>query len=422
MATKQLSDAGARNAKAKAKPYKLAAGGGLYLEIMPTGKKYWRMKYRFAGREKRLAFGVYPEVPLKEAGDERDKARALLRAGRDPGAEKQAAKLRSKLAADNSFENVAREWLNVKKHGWTERQYGKELDRLENHAFPWIGRLPIADIGVAELKPILARVVKAGHVDQAHRLQQQLSRVFRYAVAQELTERDPAADLRDTLPTHTKKNFATILEPAKVGELLRVIDGFSGTFPVACALRLSPLLFARPGEIRAAEWTEIDLDHKDGARWAIQPPRRKLRKVDKENPNTPPHIVPLCRQAVAILRELQPLTGTGRYLFPGARATAKPMSENTINAALRRMGYDKTAMTGHGFRHMASTLLNELGWNKDAIERQLSHKEPGVGGVYNKAEHLPERRRMMQAWADYLDKIKAGGEIVPFRKKSGASR
>lgn len=419
MSKKPLSDVAARAAKPREKPYKLAAGGGLYLEVMPTGARYWRLKYRFAGREKRLAIGVYPEVTLKEAGIERDKARALLRAGRDPSSEKQSAKLRAKIAADNSFEAVAREWLEVKAHGWTDRQHTKERARLENHAFPWLGKMPIADIGVTEIRPVLSRVVKRGHVDQAHRLQQQLSRIFRYAITTERAERDPAADLRDMLPAHSQKNLAHITDPEKVGELLRAIDAFSGTFTVASALKLASLCFARPGEIRAAEWDEIDFDAEE---WAIKPARRKLRKALKENPNTPHHIVPLSKQAIAVLRELQPLTGNGRYVFPGARGRSKPISENTINAGLRRMGYDKDTMTGHGFRHMASTLLNEQGlWSKDAIERQLSHKEPGVSGVYNKAELLPERRKMMQAWADYLAALRdSSGKIVAIGKKRAA--
>lgn len=419
MAKKPLSDVAARGAKPREKPYKLAAGGGLYLEVMPNGARYWRLKYRFAGREKRLAIGVYPEVPLKVASAERDRARALLRAGRDPSAEKQAAKLRAKWAADNSFELVAREWLDVKAHGWTSRQLIKERARLENHAFPWVGKLPTGDIGVAEIKPLLSRIIKRGHIDQAHRLQQQLSRIFRYAIATERAERDPAADLRDMLPAHSQKNLAHITDPVKVGELLRAIDNFSGTYTVSCALKLAALCFARPGEIRAAEWSEIDFEEKV---WAIKPMRRKLRKAMKENPNTPPHIVPLSKQAIAVLRDLRPLTGNGHYVFPGARGQSRPISENTINAGLRRMGYDKETMTGHGFRHMASTLLNEQGrWSKDAIERQLSHKEPGVSGVYNKAELIPERRKMMQAWADYLDVLRdSSDKVVSIRNRRAA--
>ncbi len=410
---KKLTDIAIRKAKSRAKPYKLFAGAGLYLEVMPSGAKYWRLKYRVAGREKRLALGVYPEVSLKEAEGQRDKQRVAIREGRDPSAERQTEKMRRKVAADNSFEAVASEWLEVKAHEWTALQHNKERDRLKNHVLPWIGKLPIADIGVAELRPLLSRIVKRGHLEQAHRLRHEISRIFRYAVATERAIRDPAADLRDTLPARPKQNYAAITEPGKVGELLRVIDAFGGTFPTACALKLAPLWFVRPGEIRAAEWSEFDLD---AAQWVIPPARRKLKKAQKDNPNTPAHIVPLSTQAVAILRDLHALTGNGRYLFPGARDVHRPMSDNTINAALRRLGYDKETMTGHGFRHMASTRLNELGWNSDVIERQLSHKQPGVRGVYNKAEHLVERRKMMQGWADYLDGLRTGGKVVAFRR------
>ena len=414
---KPLSDVAARNAKPRDKSYKLAAGGGLYLEVVPAGARYWRLKYRFAGREKRLAIGVYPEVSLKVAVNERDNARALLRAGRDPSADKQAGKLRAKLSADNSFKSIAREWLEVKAYGWTERQLLKERARLEKHAFPWLGSLPIDDIGVVQIRPVLSRITKAGHLDQAHRLQQQMSRIFRFAIASERAQRDPAADLRDILPSHIKTNLAHITSPIKVGELLRAIDSFSGTFTVKCALQFASLTFARPGEIRGAEWAEINFD---AEQWAIAPKRRKLKKALKENPNTPAHIVPLSRQAIELLRELKVLTGDGRYVFRGARGVARSISENTLNAGLRRMGYDSNTMTAHGFRHTASTLLNEQGvWSKDAIERQLSHKEPGVGGVYNKSELLPERCRMMQAWADYLDTLRdATGKVVSISNRA----
>lgn len=419
-----LTDKALRALKPRDSLYRVADSAGLCVEVAPTGSKLWRYRYRFAGRAKMLSLGAWPEVSLAEARERRGDARRLLNQGVDPSANRQSEKLRARVAADNTFKAVAEEWLEMKGHDWTAAQLAKERDRLENHAYPWLGKLPIADVGVAELKPVLTRLVKRGTIEQAHRLRQEISRVFRYAVATERASRDPAHDVRDVLPSALKKNFASITDPTKVGELLRAIDGFEGTFVVGCALRLAPLVFVRPGEIRAAEWREIDLDHKDGPRWVIPAARRKLRKAEKENPNTPPHIVPLSAQAVAILKELQPLTGEKRLVFPGARNTSVPLSNNTINAALRRMGYDKDAMTGHGFRHMASTLLNELGFNKAAIERQLSHREPGVAGVYNKAQHLPERQKMMQAWADYLDGLRAGkGAVVPIqRKKPGVSR
>lgn len=401
----KLTALAASKAKPGPKPVRMFDGGGLYLEVMPTGARYWRMKYRHGGKEKRLAFGVYPQVTLAKAREERTRARQILADGQDPGAVGRAAKLRRAISSGNTFKAVADDWLAVKAHGWTPLQHKKEQGRLKNHAYPWIGAIPVAELGVGEIRPLLDRLVKAGHVEQAHRLREQLSRVFRHAVANEKASRDPAHDLRDSLPARVYRRYATMTDPAKVAELLRAIGGYGGTFPVRCALQLAPLLFVRPGELRGAEWREFDLEHRAGPRWTIPPARRKLKKAAKEHPDAPPHIVALSKQAVAILQELQPLTGRGRYLFPGVRSPQRPMSENTINAALRRLGYDKEAMTGHGFRHMASTLLNELGHNRDAIERQLSHKEPGVAGVYNLSELLPERQLMMQAWADYLDSL-----------------
>lgn len=406
----KLTDLKCRNVQ----PGKHFDGGGLFLQVTPAGR-YWRLKYRVAGKEKLLALGVYPEVTLAKARDRRDEARKRLQDGRDPGAERQAEKLRAKVAADNTFEAVAREWLEMKAHEWTPRQLEKERDRLENHAFPWLGRMPVGDIGVPEIRPLLSRVVKRGHLEQAHRLRHQLSRVFRYAVATERAIRDPAADLRDTMPARQKKNFPTITDPVQVGELLRAIDAYSGSFEVLCALKLAPLWFCRPGEIRLAEWAHFDLEGEHPS-YSVPPVNRKLRKAEKENPTTPPHIVPLSRQALAVLQELYPLTGHGRYLFPGARTPSRPMSDGAVNMALALMGY-KGVLTGHGFRHMARTLLGELGWNPEALERQLSHKEPGVAGVYNKAQHLPERRKVMQAWADYLDGLRVGGEMVTIKRE-----
>jgi len=411
-----LTDTAIRTRKPGPKPIRMSDGGGLYLLLQPSGGRWWRWDYRrpVTGKPNTLSFGTYPEVGLAEARALRDDARKLRAKNVDPGEQRKADKVASEERAANSFESLAREWLAVRAFEWTERQHEKERKRLEKHVFPWIGHLPIADIGVAEVRPLIERVAKRGHLEQAHRIRFQLSRVFKYAVAVERASRDPAADLQAVLPTRRKQNYATITDPAKVAELLRAIDGYAGTFATACALKLAPLLFVRPGELRAAEWSEFDLANPDGSQWIIPPARRKLCRAEKENPNTPPHIVPLSRQALEILEALRPLTGEKRFLFPGARSAARPMSDNTINAGLRRLGYDKTAMTGHGFRHMATTLLNELGFNPDAIERQMSHKEPGVRGVYNKATHMPERREMMQAWADYLDSLRDGRtNVVP---------
>lgn len=414
-----LTDTAIRTRKPATKPIKLADGGGLYLLLQPNGARWWRLDYRFNGKRKTVSMGVYPDTGLADARTKRDTARKLLAQGVDPGAHRKAAKAAGEESASNSFETVAREWLANKAHAWTASHLGKQEGRLSKHAFPWIGKRPIAELGVTDLRPLLDRMVKLDHHEQAHRVMAAMSSVFKHAVATGRAERDPAGDLSAALPPLRQQHFATITDPAMVGGLLRAIDGFNGTFPVACALRLAPLTFVRPGELRGARWSEIDLAHPEGPQWAIPAARQKLRRADKESPRTPPFIVPLSTQAVAIIEELRPLTGHREHLFPGGRDPKRPMSDAAINAALRRMGFDKETMTGHGFRHMASTLLNELGFSGDAIERQLAHKEAGVRGVYNQAKHLPERRRMMQAWADYLDALRTNtGKVIPFKHKA----
>jgi integrase len=411
-----LTAVAARAAKPREKTYRLAAGGGLYLEVMPTGAKYWRWKYRHAGKEKRLALGVFPGVSLEAARAQRDSERIALRAGADPLAKRRARKLASQIAAENSFEAIAREWLETKAPEWVDEHTGKVRAWFEQHVFPWIGATPIAEIEAPEILAALRRLVGRGTVDTANRIRQSVSAVFRYAVATGRAKRDPAADLRDALPKAATRNFATMTEPAQIGALLRAIDGFQGTAVVLAALRLAPLLFVRPGELRAAEWAEFDLD---AAEWRIPASRRKLRRFAKANPRTPPHVVPLSLQALAILRDLNRLTGADRLVFPGVRDRTRPMSENTVNASLRRLGYTTEDMTGHGFRHMASTRLNELGWNPDAIERQLSHRDRNeIRGTYNLATYLDERRRMMQAWADYLDGLRSSNEMAPIKRRA----
>lgn len=402
-----LTDTAIRKAKPEGKPKKLSDGGGLYLLLRPDGARYWRLDYRRPVTKSRntLSLGVYPEISLADARGRRDDARKLLANGMDPGRHRKAEKSAGLERAANSFEVVAREWLAVREHEWTKRQFEKERARLEKHVFPWIGARAIAELSVSDIRPLIERVAKLGYLEQAHRLRFQLSRVFQFAVATERAERDPAADLRAVLPRRSKKNFATITDPSRVAELLKAIEGFTGTFPVACALRLAPLWFCRPGEIRMAEWAHFKLEG-DHPTYLIPPSNRKLRKADKENPSTPDHVVPLSRQSVEILRELHFLTGDGPYLFPSARDPKRHMSDGAINAALARIGF-KGELVGHGFRHMASTLLREQGWSAEVVERQLSHKEPGVAGIYNKAQHLPERHRMMQSWADYLDSLRA---------------
>jgi len=400
-------------------------GGGLYLHVMPTGSRLWRMKYRHAGREDTLTFGEFPEVTLAEVRQRREWARGLLRDGADPKAERRAQEAQAKADAERakmegreSFGAVAEEWLAIKSAGWMPGQTAKETLRLRNHLLPWLGKLPVRAVGVAELRGVLDRIVKAGSIETAHRVRTMASAILRHAIQTGRAEVDAAASLRGYVPQASKKHYGNIRQPAEVATLLRAIDGFGGTFPVRCALRLAPLFFCRPGELRAMEWRELELDHADGPRWVIPAPRRKLRKRQKEHMDTPPHIVPLSRQALAILDELRPLTGEGRYVFPGARGAGRPMSDGAINTALRTLGYEAGTMTGHGFRHMARTLLAEMGWPREVCEAQMSHVVGGVEGVYNKAQHLPERTKMMQQWADYLDTLKAGGNVVAIRRKA----
>jgi len=401
-----LTDTAIRNAKPRAKAFKLADAAGLYLEVMPNGSRYWRMRYRYAGKDTRLALGVYPEVTLAEARLKRDAARATLRDGRDPGAERKADKVRRVIAAGSTFEAVSREWMATQKRKLAPATFAKSQWLLDQ-VIPWLGSRPIAEIEPPELLAALKRIEARGANETAHRTKEKCGQVFRYAIAHGTAKRDPSADLRGALAPIVRTSRAAITDPAKVGALLRAIDGYGGQHVTRCALRIAPLLFVRPGELRAMEWAELDLN---AAQWRIPAHRMKMREE---------HVVPLSSQAVAILRELQPLTGRGRYCFPNLRTAAAPMSENTINAVLRSLGYDKDTMTGHGFRAMASTRLNELGWQPDVIERQLAHAERNkVRAAYNRAQYMAEREQMMQAWADYLDSLRTGGKVVPIKRKA----
>lgn len=403
-----LTEPKIRNARPREKPYKLTDGGGLYLLVTPTerkpGGKWWRFDYRINGRRKTLSFGTYPDVTLKAARGKRDEARRLLANGADPGEVRKAEKAAGSVG---TFKPVALEWHARQTEKWEPAHAERVMKRLERSVFPWIGERQIKAITSPELLALLRNVESRGAIESAHRIHQTISQVFRYAVATGRAERDPSADLKGALTPVNTINRAAVTTPQAVGELLRAVDGYQGSLTTKCALRLAPLVFVRPGELRRAEWPEFDLD---AATWRIPKAKMKMRAD---------HIVPLSQQAIAIIRELQPLTGRGRYLFPSERTRDRPMSENTINAALRRMGYAKDEMTGHGFRAMASTLLNEQGWNKDVIERQLAHAERNkVRAAYNRAEHLPARRKMMQAWADYLDGLKAGADVVPLKRKA----
>jgi integrase len=406
-----LTDTAIRNAKpgispsgnATEKPYKMGDTGGLYLEVAPSGGKWWRFKYRFDRKEKRVSLGVYPDVSLKDARQRRDEARKLVAAGVDPGENRKAQKMARSDQATNSFEVVAREWFAKYEPNWTAGHSSKIMTRLERDVFPWIGARPIAELKAPELLACLRRVEDRGALETAHRALQNCGQVMRYAIATGRADRDIATDLRGALPPVKPTHHASITDPKKIAELLRAIDAYEGTFITKCALRLAPMFFVRPGELRNAEWTEFDLEQ---AEWNIPAERMKMRE---------PHLVPLCTQAVSILTELHALTGSSRYVFPGARTNGRPMSDNAILAALRRMGYAKDEMSGHGFRAMARTILDEiLGVRPDYIEHQLAHavRDPN-GRAYNRTAHLVERRKMMQEWADYLDKIKAGADVIP---------
>ena len=378
-------------AKPKEKQYKLADERGMYLLIHPKGGKWWRLDYRFQGKRKTLSLGTVPDVSLKEARKKRDEARSILDDGADPSYYRASAK----AFGEDSFEAVAREWFEKFRGQWAQSHAVKILGRLEKDLLPWVGSRPIDAIEPPELLRAFRRVENRGALETAHRIQQIASRVFRYGVATGRCSRDPTADLKGALPPNRSNHFATITDPKEIGGLLRAIDGYQGSPITRSALTLAPLVFVRPGELRHAEWMEI---HPDRAEWRIPAAKMKMKRD---------HIVPLSDQAIQILEEIKPLTGNGRYVFPSVLTTGRPMSDNTINSALRRLGYSKDEMTGHGFRSMASTVLNENSWTPDAIERQLAHVEGNsIRAAYNYAEHLEERRRMMQWWADYLDGLR----------------
>jgi integrase len=390
-----ITNAAILNAKPGMKPVRIFDERGLYLEVSPAGGKWWRLKYRLGGKEKRLSLGVYPDISLKVARERREKMRNLVANGVDPSQNRRATKSAQADRAANSFEVVAREWLTKYSSGWAENHGSRVIRLFERDLFPWIGGRPISSITAPDLLGVVRRIESRGALETAHRALSNCSQVFRYAVATARCERDPSGDLRGALPPVQGKHLAATTEPLKLAEIIRGMDGYEGTLTVRSALRLAPLVFVRPGELRKAEWKDVDLD---AAEWRFIVSKTKT-----------PHIVPLCRQALEILRELQPLTGQGRYVFPSARTSGRPMSDNAILAAMRRMGIDKEEMSGHGFRAAARTILDEvLSVRPDLIEHQLAHavRDPN-GRAYNRTAHLPERRKMMQQWADYLDKLKA---------------
>ena len=382
---------------------KLSDGKGLFLLLHTNGSKYWRMNYRFHGKQKTLALGVYPDVSLKKARAECERKRQQIREGIDPAALKKA----EKQAVGHTFEAIALEWFERNRSTWAASHAATVLARLESYVFPVLGSTPINVITSPSLLAMLRKIEAKGIIETAHRVRSICSQVFRYAVATGKAESDPTTSLKGALTPVAKKNFSTITEPAKVGELLRAIDGYEGTFTTLCALRIAPYIFVRPGELRKAEWREFDLEERQ---WHIPAEKMKMKR---------PHIVPLSNQVMAILNEVQSVTGEGLYVFPAVRTNSRPMSENTLNAALRRLGFEKSEICSHGFRGMASTILHEQGWLSDVVEMQLAHTPHNtVKAAYNRAQHLSERIKMMQAWADYLEGLKTSSNVVTLKRKA----
>ena len=398
-----LSDIAARNAKPEGKPRKLADEKGLFLLVHSNGSKYWRLKYRIGGTEKLLALGVYPEVSLADARQLRDKARKSIAQGIDPNTVKQEANKAKKEAATNSFEALAREWVSIFFVNKSQSHKERTLRRLEVYAFPWLGKKALIDITAPDVLDVVKRPQKQNKLETAHRVLQVIGQIFRYGVQTGKVIRDVTADLRGALPPANVKHMASLTEPNEVAELLRAMDGFKGSLTVEQALKLAPLVFTRPSELRKAKWDDIDLE---AGEWRYLVTKTKT-----------PHIVPLSKQAIAILKEIHPVSGHGEYVFQGGHDPKKPMSEAAINAALKRMGYDtQTQITGHGFRAMARTILHErLNIDPHIIEHQLAHSVPdALGAAYNRTRFIEQRKVMMQQWADYLDELKAGAKVLNF--------
>ena len=401
-----LTDTAIRNSKPKDKPLRLSDERGLYLLINPNGSRWWRFDYRFQGIRKTLSMGVYPDVPLKLARERRDEARSLLAAGADPGVQRKAEKRANAEAGSNTFEALAREWMATRGKEWTVSYASKTKSALERHVFPSVGAKHITEITAPDLLALLRAIETRGTVDMAHRVQQHCGGIFRFAIATGRATTDPVPSLRGALSTVKKEHFAALTDPTEYAELLRAIDNYRGEATTKAAMQLLALTFQRTKEVRFAEWSQFDFDQ---ALWRIPAEIMKMREA---------HIVPLSRQAIEVLKGIQALTGKGRLVFPSTTSRERPISENTVVYALARMGY-KGRMTGHGFRSVASTLLNEQGFRSDLIERQLAHAEKNaVRAAYNRAEYLTERVKMMQDWADYLDKIKAGAEVIQLRRNA----
>ena len=396
-----LTDVKVKNLKAKDKQYKVADEKSLYVQVTPAGGKLWRFKYSFGGKRKVIALGRYPDVTLSMARQKRREAKSLLADGIDPAVEKQA----KQIDKVNTFHKVAAEWWRSKKDIWSDGHAALIWRRLEKNVLPWLGDRPVIEITARELLEVLRKIEARGAIETARRICQVCGQVFMYGVACGYCENNIASGLVTALKQRKTRHYAAITEPDKVKTLLRDLEAFEGSFIVLSALKIAPLVFVRPGELRKAEWQEIDLE---AALWTIPAEKMKMKR---------PHLVPLSSQAVKILEDMYPLTGHGLYVFPSVRTDKRPISENTLNVALRRLGYSKDEMTAHGFRTTASTLLHEMGWKSEVIEMQLAHRDRNkIRGVYNKAQYLDERRDMMQKWADYLDGLKDGARVIPIRQ------
>jgi integrase len=398
----KLTDTAIRNARPSDRLRKLFDGDGLYLSVSTTGHKAWRFKYYFDGKEKHLQFGRYPEITLKIARDRRLEARRALEMGKDPGAIQKA----ERIARSATFEALATEWLEIQRNKLTPKTFDNKRERFAAFVFPYLGKRPVAQIKALDMLDVLKRIEERGRHETAHRVRSECGNVFRYAVVTGRAEQDPTVNLRGAIAAIVRRNRPAIVNPVRIGELMRAIQGYRGDVSTEFALKLLPLLFVRPGELRLATWSEFNLK---AAEWRIPAHRMKMREL---------HVVPLSRQAVALLSDLQQLTGAGPFVFPSIRSKERPISDNTINAALRRLGFSADEMVAHGFRSMASTTLNELGWHPDLIELQLAHSERNESrGAYNRAQRLPERRRMMQAWADHLEALAdAQSQLEPYPK------
>jgi len=403
-----LSDAAIRAAKSTDKQFKLFDEGGLFLIVKPSGGKLWRLKYRHLGKEQQLSVGRYPDVGLKDARERRDEARKLIANGKNPTFERKRAVVAASVGAANTFSAIAEELIAKREREGLKAVTTGKARWLLSLLAPDLGDRPIADIEPFELLAAIKKVETSGRLETAKRLLAFAGRVFRYAVATTRARHNLAADLQGALVAPKVKHHAAIIDPKGVGALLRAIDGFEGQPVTVWALRLAPHVFVRPGELRQAQWSEFDLD---AAVWRIPAERMKMKRE---------HVLPLSKQAVAILTEAQGLTGGGQLVFPGQRTPKRPMSENTLNAALRRLGYSTDEMTSHGFRSTASTLLNESGrWSRDAIERALAHGDTdSVRGAYHRGTHWDERVKMAQWWSDYLDGLRIGGQVIPIVREA----